>query len=215
MHIGGAANYTAWMPLGDCPVEKGGLTVAAGSHDRGILDFRVGTGPGGMEIDAPADCPWVGGDFRAGDVLLFTDTTVHMALPNRSAELRLSMDARYQRAGDPVAELSLRPYANLFTWEEVYAGWRSERYQYYWRALNPTVVPYDTGYYERRDAIAFEMAERGDRTARDTLLRIIQRDADAAKRERAARLLAALDGAPPPIRPTTTTTAPAGAQGNM
>jgi hypothetical protein len=37
------------------------------------------------------------------------------------------------------------------------------------------------------------MAERGDRAARASLLRIVQRDTDAAKRERAAALLTALD----------------------
>ena len=46
---------------------------------------------------------------------------------------------------------------------------------------------------ERRDVIAFEMAERGDSAARASLLRIVQRDNSAAKRERAAGLLAALD----------------------
>jgi hypothetical protein len=40
--------------------------------------------------------------------------------------------------------------------------------------------------------MAFEMAERGDRTARDTLLRIVQRDASAEKRARASALLARL-----------------------
>jgi hypothetical protein len=37
-------------------------------------------------------------------------------------------------------------------------------------------VPLDRSHYERRDAMAFEMAERGDREARDAILRIIQRD---------------------------------------
>jgi hypothetical protein len=37
------------------------------------------------------------------------------------------------------------------------------------------------------------MAERGDRAARASLLRIVQRDKDAAKRERATALLTALD----------------------
>jgi len=193
VHIGGGTSYAAWVPLDDCPVEKGGLTVAAGSHRRGVLDFRVGTGPGGMEIDRPEDCPWVGGDFRAGDVLVFVDTTVHMALPNRTDRLRQSFDARYQRASDPVSDLSLRTYADILSWEEVYAGWRSTRWQYEWRRHDPVVVPFDTSYYERRDAEAFAMAERGEARARDTLLRIVQRDRDAAKRERASRLAARLE----------------------
>ena len=37
--------------------------------------------------------------------------------------------------------------------------------------------------------MAFEMAERGDLSARDALLRIVQRDPDEAKRRRAEDLL--------------------------
>jgi hypothetical protein len=192
VHIGGGASYAAWIPLGDCPLAKGGLIVAQGSHAQGVLDFRVVPGAGGMETIAPADAVWVGGDFSAGDVLIFCDTAVHMALPNRSDELRQSFDARYQRASDPVSDLSLRTYADMFDWEEVYAGWRSDRFKYEWRRHAPKVVPYDTSYYEKRDQMAFEMAERGDRTARDTLLRIVQRDASAAKKARASALLARL-----------------------
>lgn len=192
VHIGGGTSCAAWIPLGDCPTGKGGLIVAQGSHARGVLDFRVVPGAGGMETIAPADCAWVGGDFAAGDVLVFCDTAVHMALPNRSDELRQSFDARYQRASDPVSDLSLRTYADMFSWEEVYAGWRSDRFKYEWRRHAPRVVPYDTSYYEKRDAMAFEMAERGEPAARDTLLRIVQRDRDEAKRARASELLARL-----------------------
>ena len=47
VHIGGATSYAMWMPLGDCPREKGALAVAAGSHTTGILDTKVGSGAGG------------------------------------------------------------------------------------------------------------------------------------------------------------------------
>ena len=196
VHIGGGASYAAWIPLGDCSTAKGGLVVAEGSHRDGVLDFRVVPGAGGMETVTPADCVWAGGDFAAGDVLIFCDTAVHMALPNRSDELRQSFDARYQRASDPVSDLSLRTYANLLEWEEVYAGWRSDRLKYEWRRHAPKVVPYDTRYYEQRDRMAFAMAEGGDATARDTLLRIVQRDGDEAKRRRASALLERLEVRP-------------------
>jgi hypothetical protein len=81
----------------------------------------------------------------------------------------------------------------MFSWDQVYAGWKSDEFQYYWRRLPITIGEFDTQYYERRDVIAFEMAERGDRAARASLLRIVQRDKDAAKRERAAALLSVLD----------------------
>ena len=71
------------------------------------------------------------------------------------------MDARYQRASEPVSELSLDPYAGLFTWDEVYAGWTSTALQYYWRRLPITIGEFDKRYYDRRDVIAFEMASAG------------------------------------------------------
>ena len=194
VHIGGATNYAMWVPVGDCRRENGPLAVAAGSHRSGVLDTRVGNGAGGMDICVPIPGEWVTGSFEAGDVLIFADTTVHCALPNRSAVLRQSFDARYQPASQPITEKNLCTYAGCGTWEEVYAGWSSDDQQYYWRALSPKVVPFDNRYYERRDEMAFDMAERGDLAARDTLLRIVQRDPDDAKRQRAEALLQALAG---------------------
>ena len=189
VHIGGATNHAMWVPLGDCPREKGTLVVAAGSHLAGVLDTKVGNGAGGMDICVPIPGQWVSGSFEAGDVLIFSDTTVHRALPNRTAELRQSFDARYQPASQPIAETNMTPYSGCGTWEEVYAGWSSDDQTYYWKALSPHVVPLDRSYYERRDQMAFEMAESGDETARDALLRIVQRDPDEEKRQRAEQLL--------------------------
>ena len=189
VHIGGATSHAMWVPLGDCPREKGALAVAAGSHRAGVLDTRVGNGAGGMDICVPIPGEWVSGSFKAGDVLIFSDTTVHRALPNRTRELRQSFDARYQPASQPVAETNMPPYSGCGTWEEVYAGWSSDNQKYYWEALSPNVVPFDRSYYERRDRMAFAMAESGDATARDALLRIVQRDPNAEKRRRAEELL--------------------------
>ncbi len=193
VHIGGATSFAMWMPLGDCPLEKGALAVAAGSHTQGILSTKVGTGAGGMDIDVPIPGTWVTGAFEAGDALIFQDTTVRRALPNRTREIRQSFDARYQPASQPIADLNLKTYPGTGTWEEVYGGWNSPDQQYYWRTIALNVVAFDRSHYERRDRMAFEMAERGDRSARDALLRIAQRDASPAKRARAERLVATLD----------------------
>jgi hypothetical protein len=87
------------------------------------------------------------------------------------------------------------PYSGCGTWDDVYAGWERTDAQYYWKDLTLDVVPLDRSYYERRDAQAFAMAERGDRDARDAILRIIQRDKSEAKRARAEKLLERLDAA--------------------
>lgn len=193
VHIGGATSYAMWVPLGDCPREKGALAVAAGSHTCGILDTKVGSGAGGMDISVPIPGHWVTGAFQAGDALIFSDVTVHKALPNRTGEIRMSFDARYQPASQPVADTNMVPYSGCGTWEEVYANWASPAGQYYWQPLAPKVIPLDRSHYERRDAQAFDMAERGDRAARDAILRIIQRDKSPEKRAKAERLLARLD----------------------
>lgn len=195
VHIGGATSYAMWMPLGDCPREMGALAVAAGSHREGILPTKVGSGAGGMDIAVPIPGTWVTGDFAAGDALIFRDVTVHKALPNRTRSIRLSFDARYQKLSEPIADTNLVPYAGCGTWEEVYAGWASQDGQYYWRDLPVTSIPLDRSHYERRDEMAFAMAEAGDRAARDAILRIVQRDPMPEKRARAQQLLARMDAA--------------------
>lgn len=196
-HIQGTTEtLSLWLPLGDCPSEMGGIAIARGSHRAGVRDFTVSSGAGGMEVIDPLEGTWVAGPLDAGDVLVFHSLTVHKGRPNLSDRLRLSLDNRYQRASDPVCERCLEPYAGCGAWDEIYQGWPSRDLPYYWRKQSPTVAPYDMRYYERRDQIAFDLAERGDPLARATLMRIVQRDPDAAKRERAATLLTALDGAP-------------------
>jgi hypothetical protein len=193
VHIGGATSYAMWMPLGDCPREMGSLAVAAGSHTTGILPTKVGSGAGGMDIAAPIPGIWVTGDFAAGDALIFQDVMVHKALPNRTRSIRMSFDARFQKLSEPMADVNLMPYAGCGSWDEVYAGWSNREGQYYWKDLPIKIVPLDRSHYERRDAMAFAMAEAGDLGARDAILRIIQRDPLAEKRQRAEKLLARLD----------------------
>jgi ectoine hydroxylase-related dioxygenase (phytanoyl-CoA dioxygenase family) len=193
IHIGGGTSYAVWVPLGDCPRDQGSLIIAAGSHRQGVRDFTISTGAGGLTTVEDFAGQWAGSDFAMGDAVIFVDTVAHKALPNRTRTLRQSFDARYQRLSDPIADVSVRTYGDIMTWDEVYAGWARDDLKYYWRAQGARVVPYDRQYYDKRDAIAFDLAARGDRVARDTLLRIIQRDPDSAKRGRASRLLVALD----------------------
>ena len=196
VHIGGATNYALWAPLSDVPLEKGPLAIAAGSHKDGVLDTRVGTGAGGMDIAVDIPGTWVTGAFAAGDALIFADVTVHQALPNLTREIRQSFDARYQPIKTAVADKNLDTYPGTGTWKQVYANWTSTDQQYYWHDLDLNVVPLDRSYYDRRDEMAFAMAEQGDIAARDALLRIAQRDPDGAKRARAQALLRDFDRHP-------------------
>jgi ectoine hydroxylase-related dioxygenase (phytanoyl-CoA dioxygenase family) len=109
-----------WTPLGDCPMQLGGLAVLPRSHQRGFIEHHndpakkyAGDGLTEQQIDADA-ADWVAGDFAVGDFLIFHSYTVHKALPNVTADrIRLSTDNRYQRAGDDIAELSNKTHYDL------------------------------------------------------------------------------------------------------
>jgi Phytanoyl-CoA dioxygenase (PhyH) len=193
--------FTAWTPLIDCPPEVGGLQVARGSHRLGVLDFGIGNGAGGIEILDPLEGRWTGGPMRVGDVLVFHSLTVHKGVENRSDRLRMSIDCRFQRVGDPFNPDNANPDGQPLTWDEVYAGWRSDALKYYWTRLPLTEVAFDRTWFDRRDALGFAAGEAGDPRARSVLQRIVARDSDPAKRERAARLLATLDAPTSPAPP--------------
>ena len=133
-------------------------------------------------------------DIKACDVLIFSDTTVHKALPNKRNRVRQSFDARYKSASAPIAKSNLNPYSGTGNWREIYSKWGSDATQCYWKKQNLNAVPFDTRYYEAREQMAFEMAENGDLLARDILLRIVQRDSNQNKVKHAQSFLDAMDG---------------------
>jgi hypothetical protein len=112
-HVRGTAEtYTAWVPLGDCPQRLGCLAIAEATHRLGFREHRSSAGPGGWSVKAGADATWRSQDFAAGDVLIFHSLTMHQALPNRTNDqVRVSLDNRYQRAGDEIDPGALKPHA--------------------------------------------------------------------------------------------------------
>jgi ectoine hydroxylase-related dioxygenase (phytanoyl-CoA dioxygenase family) len=87
--------WTVWTPLGDCPSELGGLAVLPRSHADGLRPHDGGEGEARF-IVLDDDEPWVGGDYRAGDVLMLNALTVHGARPNITGDrIRISVDCRY------------------------------------------------------------------------------------------------------------------------
>ncbi|MEJ0016866.1 MAG: phytanoyl-CoA dioxygenase family protein [Acetobacteraceae bacterium] len=184
--------FTAWMPLIDCPMAVGPLQIAARSHTEGVFDFGIAGGAGGIEITDPLEGRWVSGDVAIGDVLLFHSMTVHKGLPNRSDRLRMSMDVRYQLVAEPFNIDNANADGQPLAWDDIYAGWRSDKLKYYWRRLELNLRPFDRIWFDRRDTLGFELGEAGDPRARSVLQRIVARDADPGKRERAQRLLDAL-----------------------
>jgi hypothetical protein len=110
---------TTWVPLDDATLELGALAVLAGSHrlpgfarlqaTYAELDVEADAFTGsGWYGDDPAELAamdpgarWVGGDYAAGDVVLFGMRTLHMSTANATDRVRLSVDVRWQPAGDP------------------------------------------------------------------------------------------------------------------
>jgi len=189
---GTADTITAWFPLHDLPAELGGLEVAAGSHQKGVYEFEPALGAGGLAITDSLAETWTGGPFAHGDVLLFHSLTAHRGVPNTGDALRLSVDARYQRASDPIAPGSLLPHSQPNTWENIYAAWPDDEFQYYWRHYDLEIKDYDDSYHQDRDRQALLLGEQGDPISVSVLQRIVARDSDPDKRHRAAELLTAI-----------------------
>jgi hypothetical protein len=114
-HVRGSVNtYSCWIPLGDCPVNLGGLAVLGGSHRGGfierVVDFPGATGGSGLPYEKTQGT-WYTTDFKMGDALFFHSYTIHKALPNLSInQLRLSTDNRYQLKYDKIDPDALMPH---------------------------------------------------------------------------------------------------------
>ncbi len=118
---------TSWVPLGDIPKTHGPLMILESSHlldsltkrywnldvDRAglfdnirfkhghwVLGGRYSRNPAGVQKEF--GLRWLTTDFRAGDMLAFSAYTLHCTLDNVSDRVRLSLDARYQLASEPV-----------------------------------------------------------------------------------------------------------------
>jgi hypothetical protein len=83
--------WTAWVPLGDCPPELGGLAILPGSHVEGILPHSA------AGVAQTTSSNWASAHYRAGDVLFLHLLTVHCSLANRTGDrVRVSVDFRYR-----------------------------------------------------------------------------------------------------------------------
>ncbi len=174
-------NITCWAPIGDCPIELGGLAVIPESHKvQRVLEHHFALGAGGLIVDETEhediDPVWHSIDYEPGDALFFPALTIHRALPNFTDDrLRLSLDNRYMIVGDKIAEHMLEPHGpSGLTWEDIYAHWQRDDLKYYWRDFDNTVVARDLSYGEKGFAEALELARAGDQDAIFMLQRAIK-----------------------------------------
>lgn len=126
--------YTAWTPIGDTPMELGGLMILEGSHRQSDrlknylardVDAYCTNAPDAGEIEAGTKLwqdwdgrlssnpvslrekfggRWLTTNYEMGDVLIFTMATVHASLDNQTNRYRFSTDSRYQLASEPIDE---------------------------------------------------------------------------------------------------------------
>ena len=117
VYVGGGSQrlLTLWLPLGEVTPEQGAMRVLRGSHT--LVELRSGYGQSRVGRDGTRS-GWIGADqlpallqsgaqwvttrFRPGDVCVLGLDTVHMTGPNRTEQLRISCDTRWQPAEDPV-----------------------------------------------------------------------------------------------------------------
>lgn len=184
---------TAWSPVGDCPIELGGLALLPGSHKVGqVLEHHFSLGAGGLSLDTASesadheeiDVPWHTTNYEIGDTLFFPALTVHKALENVTEDrLRVSLDNRYLAVGDVIADHMLEPHLTAETeplsWDEIYAGWEHDDFKYYWKDFNYQVAKRDESYAEKGFSEALDLARQGDERARVTLRRAIYRHPDS------------------------------------
>jgi len=187
--------YTCWTPVGDCPVELGGLAVLRGSHKQSrVLDHHFSLGAGALAVDeTQKEGEWLTTNYEIGDSLIFHSLTLHQALPNLTPDrLRVSLDNRYQSQNDPIAEYQLLPHLhnkNPLSWQEVYEDWTSTSLQYYWEDSDAPVLKQDLSYAERGFTEALTLAANGDWQAQLYLERTIKRDPDSVQAKEAVRAL--------------------------
>lgn len=185
---GSPDTYTIWFPLHDCAEDEGGLAVAPYTHKNGVAPIQLSDGLSGIEV-ATSPNEWHSGKISLGDVLIFHSYTIHSGLSNTGDKFRLSIDARYQRAKDPICLSCLELIDGDFNWDVVYRDWSSSENQFYWKKMNPTIIPFDTRFEMERDDLALAAAAKGDRKSIRVLQYVSAYNPDLTKRNLAQEYL--------------------------
>lgn len=139
---GSPETWTAWVPIGNCPISLGSLAVLPGSHREGLLPVHAADGAGGHACDCTEQQAWVAADMQAGDVLCIHSHVIHQGQDNQTDNAcRLSVDLRFQHPADPIHPSSLEPHMQYISWEEIYATWpKEDALKYYWQQYQLNIV---------------------------------------------------------------------------
>lgn len=187
--------YTCWAPVGDCPIELGGLALLPGSHKiNAVHEHHFSLGAGNLAIDtADLENAWATTNYEVGDSLIFHSLTVHQALPNLTEDrLRVSLDNRYQAMNQPIAEHMLQPHLqghHMLSWDEVYENWTSTELQYYWKDIDVEALARIEKWGVQGFEEAMELARQGNKHAAHHLQRFVTREPTSDMGLRAAAVL--------------------------
>lgn len=126
MSYGARRLYSTWIPIGDVPRSHGSLMLLERSHKAEKLKnyraidvqkmkfwsklrfkhgklFRVGHYSKDInKVQQELGLRWLTTDFSAGDLVIFSTKLLHATLDNKHDQFRLSIDARFQLASDPI-----------------------------------------------------------------------------------------------------------------
>jgi ectoine hydroxylase-related dioxygenase (phytanoyl-CoA dioxygenase family) len=114
---------TIWIPVGDCPLEAGGLVYLEDSQQlsqsqlaelREVTDRPQDSRPISHDLSWVSERlgrRWLWADYRAGDVAIHSPHTVHASLDTRTDAMRMSADVRFLRSGEAVDTRWLAPWA--------------------------------------------------------------------------------------------------------
>ncbi len=93
---------TVWFPLRRAGIEHGCLQVVPRSHRQGLM-VHCPAGPGGLQVPEKVASreQAIPLPMNRGDLLFVDKLTLHNSLPNRSNEIRISFDLRYNPIGQP------------------------------------------------------------------------------------------------------------------
>lgn len=187
--------YTCWAPVGDCPIELGGLAVSPGSHKpREVRPHHFSLGAGLLAIDDDElSGQWHTTNYAAGDTLIFNSLLAHRALPNTTEDrMRVSLDNRYQSVHIPIAEQMLTVHLSGIapvSWDEIYQNWEHDDLQYYWKAHDLEVMAKQMQWLDQLNAEAVERTLAGDKHAAHHLRRLARREPDSELGQRARQAL--------------------------
>lgn len=104
-----------WIPIGDSPIEAGGIIYLEGSHQENLEQIR---GLIGQKRDPQKDQRpltndlkllsqktkrrWLWSDYQAGDLVLHSPYIIHASLDSSTDLMRVSTDVRFMAQDDPI-----------------------------------------------------------------------------------------------------------------